>query len=389
MKKIKLLIVAGLILTTVVGSVAARSKDTEQESIHPLGCTSITLSTEDGTHLSGRTMDFSDLYGSKAVAINSETNWNYSFNSDEAFESKYQIAGIGNVDEKSKLMMLGDAINNEGLMGISLYFSGYAQYAQVPSEGKKGINPGIVLSYMLSNCKNLEEVKNEFENNITLIQEINPILNSETPLHFMFSDKSGKALIVEPDKSGDVTIYEDNMGVLTNGPTYNWHETNLRNYISVSPNQYSSIEMEGKELGPFSQGSGSFGMPGDYTPPSRFIRAAYQKKYTTRGNTEIDGVTQLFHILATANIPKGMVIEDGDDTRANLDFNKGETEYDHTVYTSAMSAETGRYYFFTYDNQQVNCIDLKEQDFSKNNVQSFDIQGIKQVVNQLKNEKNH
>jgi Penicillin V acylase and related amidases len=386
MKKLRLLVMTGLLLTIAVGSITVVSAKTKQKSINPLGCTSITLSTEDGTHLSGRTMDFSDLYGSKAVAINSKTDWKYRFNSDETFQSQYKIAGIGNVDEKTKLLMLGDAINEEGLMGISLYFSGYAQYAQAPSDGKKAINPAIVLSYILSNCKNLDEVKTEFEKNITLIQEVNPILNSETPLHFMFSDKSGKALIIEPDKAGDVTMYEDNVGVLTNGPTYSWHETNLRNYISVSPNQYASIEMEGKELSPFSQGSGSFGMPGDYTPPSRFIRASYQKKYTTKGATEIDGVTQLFHILATANIPKGMVIEDREDTRANVASNKGEVEYDHTVYTSAMSAETGRYYFFTYDNQQVNCIDLREQDFSKNNIQAFDIQGVKQVVNQLGNE---
>lgn len=383
MKKIKKIILVTILTLGIctLGTIAVFSSEKTAE-VTPMGCTSLTLSTNDGTHLAGRTMDFSSFYGASAIAVNSDLTWKYTFSNSNTFTSKYKLAGIGTVDEDNNFMALGDGINQEGLTGMALYYSGYAQYAENPEKGKKGLNSALVLTYILSNCKNLTEVKNEFENNITIIKEKNILFDTETPLHFMFSDKSGKALIVEPDKEGFVTIYEENIGVLTNSPSYSWQETNLNNYIGVSPNQHKPIDMDGKELKAFSQGSGSFGLPGDYTPPSRFVRTAYQKKYTTKGETELDGVTQLFHILSSSNIPKGMVIIDEPESRDSKN-NSQEIIYDYTLYTSAMSSETSRYYFFTYNNQQINCIDLKEQDFFHDNIRYYDIENQKQTVNVL------
>ena len=38
-------------------------------------------------------------------------------------------------------------------------------------------------------------------------------------------------------------IFDAPLGVITNAPSYDWHETNLRNYINLSP-----VALPGKKL---------------------------------------------------------------------------------------------------------------------------------------------
>ena len=91
--------------------------------------------------------------------------------------------------------------------------------------------------------------------------------------HFFIQDKSGKSIAVEP-VDGTLKVHDAPLGIMTNAPTYDWHMTNLQNYINLSVK-----DVEGAKLGPvtlpaFGSGSGLHGIPGDFTPPSRFVRAA-------------------------------------------------------------------------------------------------------------------
>ena len=77
---------------------------------------------------------------------------------------------------------------------------------------------------------------------------------------------------------------------MTNAPTYDWHMTNLQNYINLSVK-----DVEGAKLGPvtlpaFGSGSGLHGMPGDFTPPSRFVRAAIYGQSAAPNDTAEDAV---------------------------------------------------------------------------------------------------
>ena len=72
-----------------------------------------------------------------------------------------------------------------------------------------------------------------------------------------------------------MNVYESKVGVLTNSPEYPWHLVNLRNYVNLRPEPAASVELGGEKLTPVGSGSGLLGIPGDYTPPSRFVRAAF------------------------------------------------------------------------------------------------------------------
>ena len=52
-------------------------------------------------------------------------------------------------------------------------------------------------------------------------------------VHFVFTDRSGASMVLEFVK-GEQRIYDGVAQVLTNAPTYDWHVTNLRNYLGMT-----------------------------------------------------------------------------------------------------------------------------------------------------------
>ena len=93
-------------------------------------------------------------------------------------------------------------------------------------------------------------------------------------MHWAITDAAGKQIVVEY-VGGSLHVYDAPLGVMTNSPSYDWHLTNLRNYINMRPVAWPDMKISGMVLKPIGMGSGMLGLPGDITPPSRFIRASY------------------------------------------------------------------------------------------------------------------
>ena len=99
----------------------------------------------------------------------------------------------------------------------------------------------------------------------------------------------------------------------------------------------------------FGQGAGTLGLPGDYTPPSRFIRAAFQKTYTDIPIDRHQAVITCFRIMETVSIPKGVVIT-------------ANQTSDYTQYTMFINLATREYYFKTYWNNQITRVEFPQYD---------------------------
>ena len=141
---------------------------------------------------------------------------------------------------------------------------------------------------------------------------------------------------------------------MTNSPGYLWQQTNLYNYASVSNILDSSRDfLELKYQGVSVSSGGGFGLPGDYSSPSRFVRMAVLKHYAVKGANEIDGVSRMFHQFSSVNIPEGIVFRPEDEVSQSPN-----QSYDQTLCTSIMCAESGTYYFSTCKNRRINAIRL-------------------------------
>ncbi|CAM4245964.1 choloylglycine hydrolase family protein [Erysipelothrix inopinata] len=310
-------------------------------------CTNITLKSSDNTVLMARTMDFSFALDPEMMVYPRNFKLNFAFN--EPLEHHYAFLGLS---KNIGVFALADGINEHGLTAAALYFEGYATYESTVVEGKS-IAPNDIVMWMLAKCKTVEDVKEVFQTH-HLVELKLEFLGMIPPLHWVFQDIEGNSIIVEPLEDG-IKIYENKLGVLTNSPDYGWHKTNVRSYIGLDPAQVEPRTIYGENFKAFGQGSGTFGLPGDLTPPSRFVKALYSKLSTKKAANEAELVVAASHILNNVDIPKGSVVTQ----RKTIDY---------TQYTAYMISNTQTYYYRLYDSLNTEVVNLNDFDLDGNEI---------------------
>jgi ferredoxin len=133
--------------------------------------------------------------------------------------------------------------------------------------------------------------------------------------------------------------------------------TNLNNYLNLVPGSAPNNTIKsGITLQPLGHGSGMLGLPGDFTSPSRFVRATFFQTTAPVWATGFDTVVQAFHILNNFDIPVGS-------QHVKADIPKGLPSA--TQVTTATDQNALRFYYRTAWNSSIRCIDLKNVDFKK------------------------
>ena len=301
-------------------------------------CTALTLKTKDGYNLFGRNMDLAYSFNQAVTLV--PRNYEYRDRvTGNMKKNKYAIIGMASVIDDYPAF--ADAFNEKGLGCAGLNFPGYSHLEDRAVEGKNNLAPYDLIVWILSNFDTVDEVLKEI-NNVELVAV--PI-NEKTPLptlHWIVADKNGKSIVIEKTKEG-LMVHANPIGVLTNSPTFDWHLTNLNEYMKTTPIQPEPITWVDKELRPLGVGLGTNGLPGGYSGVDRFVRIAYLKSRVSVTEDLMTGVSQFFHMLNAVAMPKGSVITDESD--------------DLTLYTSCMCQQKGIYYYTTYNNNVISAID--------------------------------
>jgi len=331
-------------------------------------CTGILLKADDESIVTGRTIEF-DREIDMSVAVIPR---NFKFIGDipngngMAYKSKYAAIGIYCFDHK----VLMDGMNEKGLVAAAFYFTGYAQYAKITTENQtKALSPIEFTNWILTQFATIEEVKAALDSVViapTILSDWGP---TPPPMHYIVYDKYGKSIVIEPIH-GTLVVYENKIGVITNSPTFDWHLTNLRNYINLTPFNVKPIHLRGLELAAFEGGSGMVGLPGDFTPPSRFVRAAIFSSAAIPSKNSDESVNQAFHILNQFDIPVG-VVRQKDQT--NITF-------EYTLLTCVKDHHMMKYYYRSYDDQTIRFIDFKQFDLDEKTIINMKVRGIQRNV---------
>lgn len=326
-------------------------------------CTGLKLIAKDGSIVHGRTLEFGiEVDISTAVIPRGYAFKGTTPNGDGlAYTSKYGV--VGAVAFNNPALM--DGLNEKGLAVGTFYFPTFAEYTPITAENQsKALSPIEFPNWILTQFATIEEVKAALQNVViapTVVKAWGP---TPAPFHYIVFDKTGKALVIEPLK-GKLVTYDDRIGTFTNSPTFDWHTTNLRNYINLTPFNASPITLDGVTLKPFGQGSGMVGLPGDFTPPSRFVRAAIFSTTATPSENANEAIFQLFHILNQFDIPVGAA-------RAK----EGDVVYsDSTQLTCARDPQALKYYFRTYKDQDIKFVDLNKFDLNAKDVKMLKVSG--------------
>ncbi|WP_297633996.1 choloylglycine hydrolase [uncultured Clostridium sp.] len=316
-------------------------------------CTALTLKTKEGNHLFGRNMDIEYTFGQSVGII--PRNFEYEDRTNGCTgHTKYAVIGMMTVMENHP--MLADGMNEKGLAVAGLNFPGFAYYEPKKRDDKINVSVYDFMFWVVSHFANVSEVKEQIKN----INIMDTPFNADTPiptLHWMVTDKTGESIVIEKTKDG-LKVFDNTVGVLTNSPTFDWHLTNLRQYLGIYADQSTNAQWSHQELNPLGQGVGAIGLPGDFTPASRFVRVAFLRHFALANDSTLMDVNEFFHILNNVAMVRGSVR-----TPQNMS--------DITIYTSSMNLEEGIYYYNTYDNNSINAINMNNVDLNSSELILF------------------
>ena len=329
-------------------------------------CTGIRLIAEDKTVVYARTLEFGiDLESNVLMVPRGYERTGITPDGENGLRwtSRYASLGANGVG----LPYLFDGLNEKGLAVGLFYFpttAGYARYD--PANASRSLAPWQVGSWLLENFANVAEVKQNI-GSVAVTAVVFKRWGFVPPVHFVVHDGSGKSIVIEY-VGGKLHVYDNVIGVMTNSPTFDWHMTNLRNYLNFSMVNKPPVEVGGVTLNALGQGTGMLGMPGDFTPPSRFVRAVAYSTSVLPSRTGAEAVLQAFHILNNFDIPEGTAREAKKDAQGNI-------VSDRTIWTSASDLTAKRFYFRTYENSEIRSVDLMKMPLDAKNISSISMRG--------------
>ena len=306
-------------------------------------CTAMQVKTPSGDVLFGRTMDFSYPLEPELYFVARGYRWHNILNT-HVIPVRYGFMGIG---QDISPVVFTDGVNEKGFAAAALYFPGYAQYDSLsdPTSRTLDIAATELVKFLLSTSDSVHQAASLLRA-IHIVGVKDSVTGSIAPLHWLLADESGACMVVEKTADG-LHLTDNPLGVLSNSPDFDWHLTNLRNYLFLSPHQLQHEQWGAAALSPFGQGAGAFGLPGDYTPPSRFIRTAFQKTHALFPENHDEAIMACFHVMESVSIPKGVVMTA-----------RGTSDY--TQYTAFIDMAEKNYYFKTYDNSCISMVKFQQ-----------------------------
>lgn len=315
-------------------------------------CTSILYGA--GDHYFGRNLDLEVSLGQEVVVT--PRDYPLNFRKMPALDHHYAIIGMAIVRDNYPLYF--DGASEEGLGMAGLNFDGPSYYFPVMT-GKDNVASFEFIPYVLSQCKNVEEAKKLLENvslaNLNFADKM-----QAAPLHWLIADRAGKSIVVESTISG-LHVYDNPVNVLTNNPEFPGQLANLANYQSVSPAEPTNQLAPNVNLNTYSRGLGSHMLPGGMDSESRFVKEVFTLQHAPAGKNETENVTNYFHCLHAVEQQKGLD-----------EVAPGQFEY--TIYSDGINLATGTFYYTTYQNNQINAVQLRHVNLNSRDLAAFPLQ---------------
>lgn len=323
---------------------------------HAAACTGISLETTEGGHVQARTIEWSEFNLNSELVI-APKNYHYqSIMPDKskglAWQSTYGFVGISVADPN----YIGEGINEKGLNAGMFYFKNYGDLAPFnPKNNPKSIADMDMVRWLLSNFATVEEVKKAI-NNIILAPVMIENGKPSPTAHWRVADALGANIVIEITDGGKVNIYDNDANVLTNAPEFPWHITHLNNFIAMKSGAAAPKKINDVDAFSFGVGSASVGLPGDTSPPSRFVRAAFYLNTMPKLTSSTAAISKAFHILNNFDLPIGSQTNPGTPI---ADMPSG------TQWTAASDQTNKVFYFKTMYDSRIKQVDLKQLNFTQ------------------------
>jgi choloylglycine hydrolase len=318
-------------------------------------CTVFRLQAKDGSILITRSMEFAVNLHYQIVVIPQNTPFVSPFLTGTN-GMKWNVRN-GYVAITSFGLTYGssEGMNEKGLAVSCLWFENTMTWQSATKvDSSIALASGMFADWALGNFSTVGEVRDAIAH-IRVFDYTDPASGMSPDLHFIVYDAAGGCIVIEYNY-GTYNVYENPLGFMTNAPDFPYHVTNLRNFIGMNSGNPPNRLQDGLTLNPTGHGAGMWGMPGDITPPSRFIRLGIYTLFADQQPGAPGNLNLGQHIINTFDIPFGMITEPG----VNNTVNKESTQW-----VSFRDLSNNLFYFRTYDNLTLRKVDLKTIDFTK------------------------
>lgn len=271
-------------------------------------CTSLRVFDAKGNVYHGRTLEFPESP--------LKTNFTY-FPKNHVFQhqapngimglkynSKYEIMALTMPQNKNELYDCLEGINSAGL-SFSLNMYHHKGLKSLDDEKYSMSIPYEALGeWGLANFATIQELKNGL-NNLYIWSGVIEILGLNSPFHFIFYDKLGESIVIEI-KDDELAIYDNPTGVMTNGPEFPWHMTNLNNYTHLTNIDVPANNIGGIQLTQPDSGIATHNIPSSNTSVGRFVKAFYYSSYANKVDHPDEQLIELSHIMNNFDRPKNI-----------------------------------------------------------------------------------
>ena len=331
-------------------------------TMQALACTGISLTAADGSYVQSRTIEWgsSALESMYVVIPRGESLHSLTPTGGQglAYTARYGVVGLAVVEQA----FIAEGINEAGLSAGLFFFPQYGGYETYdPAQEARTLVDLQVAGWILTQFSTIDEVK-------AAIGKVRIVgLEANAVVHWRIGEPSGRQVVLEI-VGGVPHFYENEVGVLTNAPGFEWQVTNLNNYVNLRPGDVEPYQVGEKTLRAFGATAGFLGLPGDDTPPSRFVRAAFLRATAPQRATAFETVQECFHLLNNFDVPIG------------LEHPAGQCPDipSATQWTSAIDLTHRLVYYKTAYNNTIRCLDLSQIDFGKVRYQSHPLDRVQQ-----------
>lgn len=307
----------------------------------------------------GRTLDVECSFGERVTLT--PRNFRLNFRHVGKMNSHFSVLGMAAVIDGVPLYY--DAVNEVGICMAALKFPGNAVYREV-CDGVYNVASFEVILWVLAQCKTLTAARELLsKTNITNDNFSNDV--KSTPLHFIVAD-GREAIVIESTADG-MHIYENPFGVLTNNPPFYYHTAHVCDFMHLTPDYPENMLCKDVCLEPYSGGMGAIGLPGDFSSPSRFVRAVFTRNHIGGMGDEAHSVSAFFHVMSAVFVPNG------------CEKNR-EGEGVFTLYTSCIDTEKRTYFFTTYENRRIRAFSMAGANIDGDTLICREIHGSEDIL---------
>lgn len=322
-------------------------------------CTGLTLKAKDGAVVFGRTQEWGtfDLRSRVVIIPRGFALQSPTPDGKQGLSWKTTYGAVG-VDAVEKNYLI-DGMNEKGLCVNLFYHEGFTEYPTYePANAAKTLDILAACPYLLTTCATTEEARKAL-GEVTVVGSLVKEIGGVPPLHMIVTDSSGKAFVLEFTK-GVTTIHDAPLGVITNGPDYDWHVSNLLNYTNLDT-PLPKRKVDDLKAMKFGGGNRLFGLPGDLSSPSRFLRVAAQAGTARETADGKETMYEMFRILDNFNLSVGASAEgSGDSNPTGMRSS--------TIWTTAYDTKNLVLYYHTMHNRRVRQVDLKKLFFDAKDI---------------------